>query len=117
MEFIGHHSEIWDVELAGTPASVLFIPRTDPLPEEPSYGIDQFIESQNLAASIVGLVYPDRRGSGYGLSRFRDNARLDFTQIADQPEVHFAHARGFVAKTSANDPQRLRELIVRAGVS
>ena len=117
IEFLGRHAEIWDLELAGSPARVLFIPRTDPMPEEPGYGIDQFIESRDLTESIVGLVYPDRRGAGYGLSRFRDNARLDFTQIADQPEVHFAHARGFVAKTSANDPLRLRELIIHSGVS
>jgi hypothetical protein len=25
--------------------------------------------------------------------------------------VHFAHARGFVAKTKATDPERLRELL------
>ncbi len=60
---------------------------------------------------------PDRRGAGYGLSRFRDSARLDFTRIADAPEVHFAHARGFVAKTSATEPARLRELVVRSGVA
>lgn len=40
-----------------------------------------------MAAQVVGTVYPDRRSSGYGLSRFRDYARLDFTKIAGHPEV------------------------------
>ena len=63
---------------------------------------------------VVGMVYPDRRGPGFGLSRHNDHPRLDFTRIQDCEDVHFAHARGFVAKTSATDPQRLRELIGRA---
>jgi len=41
---------------------------------------------------------------------------LDFTKIQDCPDVHFAHARGFVAKTSATDPARLRELLALAWV-
>jgi hypothetical protein len=55
------------------------------------------------------------RSTGYGLSRFQDNPRLDFTRIADAPGVHFAHARGFVAKTSLTDHAHLKALLVRAG--
>jgi hypothetical protein len=69
-----------------------------------------------LTEQIVGTVYPDRRSSGYGLSRFRDNARLDFTRIASHPEVHFAHARGFVAKTRTADVGLLKTLMAQAGV-
>jgi hypothetical protein len=36
---------------------------------------------------------------------------LDFTRIGDCEDVHFAHARGFVAKTSATDSGRLKELL------
>jgi hypothetical protein len=57
------------------------------------------------------LVYPDRRSDGYGLSRFRDDERLDFTRVATDPDVHFAHARGFVAKTTATQVPRLKELL------
>ncbi|MFP4542411.1 MAG: hypothetical protein ACLFR7_12355, partial [Opitutales bacterium] len=57
---------------------------------------------------------PDRRGEGYGLSRHNDDPRLDFTRVAAEPDVHFAHARGFVAKTSATIPERLRALVERA---
>ena len=63
------------------------------------------------------MVYPDRRGNGYGLSRHNDNLSIDFTRIADSEDVHFAHARGFVAKTSATDPARLRELLALAYLS
>jgi Uncharacterised protein family (UPF0160) len=115
LDFIGQHAEIWEMPLGGLPAKVLFLPRTDPLPEDSSLGTDQFITSRGLENEIVGVVYPDRRSSGYGLSRFRDNSRLDFTHIAQCPEVHFAHVRGFVAKTSTSDVDRLKQLMQLAG--
>lgn len=114
LDFLAQHAEVWDLDLAGGPAKILFVPRTDPLPEEPSSGLDRFIESRGLADQVVGTVCPDRRSAGYGLSRFRDSPRLDFTRIADCPEVHFAHARGFVAKTSATEIGQLKKLLIRA---
>ena len=71
---------------------------------------------QGLDERVVALIAPDRRSSGYGLSRHRDHPRLDFTRIKAEPDVHFAHLRGFVAKTSAADPKRLRELLRLAAV-
>jgi len=115
LDFIGRHAEIWTVDLAGEPADILFLPRTDPLPDDPSLGLERFIEHRGLAEQVVGTVSPDRRSTGYGLSRYRDNARLDFTLIANLPDVHFAHARGFVAKTSATEPARLKALLTMAG--
>ncbi|MGC4072956.1 MAG: MYG1 family protein [Nibricoccus sp.] len=105
----------WDLTFADGPAKILFLPRTDPLPDEPSYGVERFIESTGLGASVVGMVCPDRRSTGYGLSRYQDNPRLDFTRIANSPDVHFAHARGFIAKTSATDIAQLKQLLIRAG--
>ncbi len=111
LDFIARHAEVWTLhEVAGEPGA-LFLPRTDPLPEDPSAGIERYVESRGLGDRVIGLVSPDRRNGGYGLSRHRDNPRLDFTRIAREPDVHFAHARGFVAKTSAIDPQRLRTLL------
>jgi len=115
LDFIAQHAQVWELVLGGEPAQILFLPRTDPLPDEPSMGIERYIEAQNLAGKIVGTVAPDRRSTGYGLSRFQDNPRLDFTRIADAPGVHFAHARGFVAKTSLTDHAHLKALLVRAG--
>lgn len=75
LDFIGQHAAIWEIDLAGQPAKILFLPRTEPLPDEPSLGIDQYIASRGLTSAMVGTVYPDRRSTGYGLSRFQDNAR------------------------------------------
>jgi hypothetical protein len=115
LDFIAQHAQVWELVLGGEPAQILFLPRTDPLPDEPSMGLERYIEAQNFAGKIVGTVAPDRRSTGYGLSRFQDNPRLDFTRIADAPGVHFAHARGFVAKTSLTDHAHLKALLVRAG--
>lgn len=115
LDFIAQHAEIWDLTLGGGPAKILFLPRTDPLPDEPSMGVDRYIEASGLAATVVGTVVPDRRSPGYGLSRFQDNPRLDFTRIATSPGVHFAHARGFVAKTSLTAPTELKALLTAAG--
>jgi len=116
LNFIGQHAILWPLSTA--PASetaahsaVLFMPRTDPLPQEPSSGLDRYVVEQGLNERVVAIISPDRRGTGYGLSRHRDHPHMDFTRIADEPDVHFAHKRGFVAKTSATDPERLQELL------
>jgi hypothetical protein len=111
LDFIGAHAEIWTLETVPGSPSVLFLPRTEPLPGDPSAGIERYVESQGLGNRVLALIAPDRRSGGYGLTRHRDSQRLDFTRIAGEADVHFAHARGFVAKTSATDPQRLRELV------
>ncbi|MFC7338683.1 MYG1 family protein [Haloferula chungangensis] len=113
LEFVAGNASIWEV--GGL--KILFMPRTDPMPEEASAGLGRYIESIGLKDEVAGMVYPDRRGSGYGMSRFNDDPRFDFTRIETQDDVHFAHARGFVAKTSASEETRLRELLLLAKVS
>jgi hypothetical protein len=117
LDFIARHAEVWTLDLGDASAKILFLPRTDPLPEEPSLGIDRYIEAQGLAPEIVATVVPDRRSTGYGLSRFQDHPRLDFSRLAEAPGVHFAHARGFVAKTSLTAPTDLRALLLLAANS
>jgi len=118
LTFIGQHAQLWSLDglvtASGQVPQVLFLPRTDPLPEEPSAGLDRYVTEQGLDARVVALIAPDRRSSGYGLSRHRDHPRLDFTRIKAEADVHFAHLRGFVAKTSAAEPKRLRELLMLA---
>lgn len=113
LDFIAQVGEFWEIQSPNGPFQVLFLPRTDPLPDEPSAGMGRFIESLPDGKNIVGMVYPDRRGGGFGLSRHNDHPGLDFTRIQDCEDVHFAHARGFVAKTSATDPARLKDLMSR----
>ena len=116
LTYIESHAEFWKVEGPHGPFEVLYMPRTEPLPDEPSAGMPRFIEEKGKSDSVLAMVYPDRRGSGYGLSRHNDSPLMDFTAIQNCEDVHFAHARGFVAKTSATDPERLRELLAMAHV-
>lgn len=112
LDSIAQQAQIWTVD----DHEILFLPRTDPLPDEPSAGIDRYLATIGKATSVAALIYPDRRGSGYGLSRHNDNPLYDFTRIDQQPDVHFAHARGFVAKTSAAEIGRVKELLGLARV-
>jgi hypothetical protein len=114
LDFIARHAVLWTLDdLPGAPV-VLFLPRTDPLPDDPSAAIERYVEARGLGDRVIGLVSPDRRSAGYGLSRHRDNQRLDFTRIDGESDVHFVHARGFVAKTTATSPDRLRRLLKQA---
>jgi hypothetical protein len=114
LDYIARVGEFWEIDSPKGPFQVLFMPRTEPMPDEPSAGLGRFIEGHPDGKNVVGLVYPDRRGGGFGLSRHNDHPGLDFTRIQDCDDVHFAHARGFVAKTSATDPERLRVLMSRS---
>lgn len=114
LDFIAATGEFWEIASPHGPFHVLYLPRTEPLPDEPSAGLGRFVESHPDGHRVVGLVYPDRRGGGFGLSRHNDHPGLDFTRIGGLGDVHFAHARGFVAKTSATDPARLRELLAQS---
>lgn len=112
LDYVAAHATVLEVVGEGSRVKVLYMPRTDPMPDDPSSGLGRYIEQ--IGEKIDGLIYPDRRGAGFGLSRHDDSDRLDFTRIADEADVHFAHARGFVAKTSATDLVRLTELVARA---
>jgi hypothetical protein len=110
LDFLAQHAQIWSMD----EHEVLFLPRIEPLGDEPSAGIGRYLESIGKNESVVALIYPDRRGSGYGLSRHNDAPHYDFTRIENEPDVHFAHARGFVAKTSATEARRVTELLALA---
>jgi hypothetical protein len=117
LNYLKQHAEFWSLEIGSANAEVLFVSRAEPPLDDPSMGLDRFIEQEGRHGTVIGTVTPDRRSAGYGLSRYRDNPRLDFTRIGQEPDVHFAHARGFVAKTSAAEKSRLRQLIIQAGAT
>jgi hypothetical protein len=114
LEYIKDHADFWTIDGPHGPFEVIFMPRTDPLPDEPSMGLPRFIEAAGKNETVLGMFYPDRRGDGYGLSRHNDSPLLDFSDLEQHDDVHFAHNRGFIAKTSATDPARLRELLTQA---
>lgn len=116
LAFVAQHGERWSVRAGATTIETVFLPRTDGSLDEPSQGLANYIRKQGLDGVVGAMVYPDRRGPGYGLQRYEDHLRLDFTRLEQEPDVRFVHKSGFVCKTSATDPVRLRELIALAVV-
>tara|TARA_R110002096_G_scaffold16106_28_gene55172 strand:- start:3359 stop:4225 length:867 start_codon:yes stop_codon:yes gene_type:complete len=116
LEFIAENSEFWTVSTENSEFEVLFMPRTEPVPDDSSLGLQRYIDETGKSESVAAMIYPDRRGSGYGISRYNGNKQLDFSQLTECEDVHFAHIRGFVAKTTATEPERLRELLQLAVV-
>jgi len=55
----------------------------------------QFLNDDQVAMSIT----PSTRGGGWEMLRLGDNISVDFRAVADNPEIRFVHANGFVAKT------------------
>ncbi len=104
--------ERWQVEAEGGPIRALFLPRSEPPLEEPSAAVAQFIRARSLEEEVEAIIYPDRRGSGYGISRYEDHPRLDFSRVAGEEDVHFAHISGFMCKTTAREPARLKALLL-----
>lgn len=111
LDYLKDHGQYWTIETDGEPIQALFLEKSDMISDDPSFGIYAFIESEGKESEIQALVYPDRRGDGYGMTRYDDCQRLNFSQIESHDEVRFAHKKGFVAKVSTADPTRLKQLL------
>jgi hypothetical protein len=105
--YTAEHGQRWTVG----DLEVVYLPRTDPLPDEPSNAVRAWILANGLERQVAAIVYPDRRGDGYGIARYEDHPRLDFSLVGDADDVHFAHKSGFMLKTTATEPDRLQALI------
>ena len=114
LQYISEHSEVWNIKREPHSLLAIYLPRTHPLLDDPSMGLPRFIEENGLAAKAHAMIYPDRRGEGYGLCRYNDHPSMDFNRISSEPDVHFVHAAGFIAKTSATDSQRLQDLLLKS---
>lgn len=117
LDLVAKHSQLWSIDHAGETLQAVFLPRTDEALSSsgPSQAVASYIRSRSeFHESVAALVYPDRRGAGYGLARYEDHPRLDFSRVESEPDVHFAHTRGFMCKTTATDPERLQALIAGA---
>ncbi len=53
---------------------------------------------------IVMSITPSVRGEGWELLRLDDHAAVNFLKIADNPDIRFVHANGFLAKTHTRLP-------------
>ena len=114
LNFLKQHSQWWTIAADGSdsdPIQALFLEQNEVIANDPSFGLYAFIAEQGKEDDVHALVYPDRRGNGYGLTRYEDCSRLNFSKIENQDDVRFAHKRGFVAKVEATDPARLKELL------
>lgn len=115
--FVACHAERWTINTGDETIHALFLPRTDPPVEGPSTAVANYIRLEGLAGSVSAMVYPDTRGEGYGIGRYEDHPQLDFALVGDDPDVHFAHKSGFMCKTRATDPARLKALIAGAWIA
>jgi hypothetical protein len=77
-----------------------------------SYGLEEFRRLDPNPPDIV--ISLDRRSEGWRLYRY-DGTPVDFTRVADDPRVEFAHKSGFLAKTRDRLPfDELIALVSRA---
>jgi hypothetical protein len=106
---------LWSLGTPETPLEVVFISRESANMDDPTAGLDAFIIETYGEGVIQATIYPDRRGPGYGLKRFRDHPTCDFNRIRHEVDVTFVHNSGFVAKSTAAEIDRLKALVIQAG--
>lgn len=114
LDFIEQRVQRWTIPHGEYAIEALFLPRTEPGADEPSAMLGSYIRARKLEGVIAATIYPDRRGDGFGIGRYEDHPALDFSRVEGQPDVHFAHKSGFMCKTSAIDPDRLKQLVTLA---
>ena len=114
IDLVAQHVEVWVLTKGQVEFKALFLPRSDLLPEDASGVLGYHVVALGLEDEILALVSPDSRGAGYGMRRFNDDPRMDFTRVGDEQDVHFAHARGFIAKTSSDEVARLKALLLQS---
>ena len=115
LDFIDQRVERWTIPCGDDVIEALFLPRTE--------------RRRGRAELHARQLHPrpearqrDRRDRVSGSPRRAASASaatriipaLDFSRVEAQPDVHFAHKSGFMCKTSASDPARLKELITLA---
>ncbi|MDB4474918.1 MYG1 family protein [bacterium] len=120
LDFLKSHGQWWSIETQdpnAAPICALFLEQSEVIAKDPSFGLHAFITEQEQQDHVHALIYPDRRGEGYGLTTYEDCPRLNFSLIEPEDDVRFAHKRGFVAKVEATEPVRLKALVALAAVN
>jgi hypothetical protein len=114
LDSVSAHVERWEVSSGGESFDVLFLPRMESAMDDASGSLARYIMVNELHEQIAAIAYPDSRGEGFGLARFNDHPRIDFTRVESAGDVHFAHNSGFLCKTSATELERLKEILSHA---
>jgi hypothetical protein len=91
LEYIGENAEVWEMSFG---KKVLFLPRTDPMPSDPSMGMGRYVEDQGLEEEVVAMVYPDRRGEGYGLGSLTTTSEWSIPKSKTSPTCILRTTRG-----------------------
>jgi len=116
LDYVAQRVQRWSIPAGDSRIEALYLPRSEPAADEPSGMLGSYIRAEKLEREIAAIVYPDRRGGGFGIGRYEDHPGLDFSRVDGQPDVHFAHKSGFMCKTSASDPARLQALVALAWI-
>ena len=114
IDYVAAHAQRWEITSGDDTFSALFLPRAANAIDDASSGLARYILVNNLDQEVAAIVYLDSRGEGFGLARFNDHPNLDFTRIKEDADVHFAHNSGFLAKTTATEEVRLKEILAGA---
>jgi len=114
LDFTAQRVQRWSIPSGTDTIEALYLPRSEGAPDEPSSMLGGYIRANKLDTVIHAIIYPDRRGGGFGIGRYEDHPSLDFARVEQESDVHFAHKSGFMCKTTASDPARLKELITIA---
>ncbi len=117
IDFVAKQVQHWSLKHGSQTIETLFLPITQPPADDPGGALHSYIRAKGFGDTIAAIVYPDRRGPGYGISRVEDHPQLDFCQVKNEPDVHFAHISGFVCKTTATSPDRLQALVRQSWIS
>lgn len=116
LDYTAARVQRWSIPAGDRTIEALYLPRSEPAADEPSGMLGGYIRANKLEHEIAAIVYPDRRGGGFGIGRYEDHPALDFSRVEGEPDVHFAHKSGFMCKTSASDPARLQDLLKQAWI-
>jgi hypothetical protein len=114
IEEVARVAEVWEINDGKDSFKVMFVPRNQNQIEEVSGAMGWHIKELGLEEDVVAMVYPDSRGEGYGMKRFNDCSEIDFSKIANDKKVRFAHARGFIAKVELVEVDELKQLLFKA---
>lgn len=69
-------------------------------PEKDIFGLQEWIEYREY--NFVFSISRDDRGNGWTCYRYNDNASIDLSMLASNPDCVFTHAGGFICKWKDN---------------
>ena len=70
---------------------------------------------KRFAPGTAFSVVHDNRGPGWALYRYDDDERIDFSRLAGNESVAFAHNKGFMTKTLTRDKVSLEDVLHLVG--